>query len=423
MSTAPTLRFLHAAGAFLDVPLRDVGPLPKEAQAIAERATHIAFERLITQAIDRDVDFLLLTGDTFDAQLESLEADVLLRQGLQRLNEQQIPVFIVPGRRDPVAAWRELPALPANVTLIDSAFADPIEITDRGRVAAVLLPLALDHAGELQESNKKTNRAKAFLEGHTAKIGLLFPPARGRSVSAPQAAFAAIDYLAFGDLGDEYPLALTEGTAHRQHNLQGLSPHQRGPHGASLVEITGPNRVQRQLLPLAPVRWEQLSVSAQHARDRDALVEHMLAVVEQLPAVPGEQLRLIDWVLDPHDAARLRLTDDQVAQQVGQLLTQLTDQSGGLRYRHRVPAADWSAAQADAPPDHLGHDVADALKSRPAIDHAVLRRWLQDSHVADRIPEADWGPWLERVSTGRVSTEAQRLGWQWLSDVEGSATH
>ena len=60
------VRFLHASAARIDHQLHQLAPLPDELRAVVERATLTAFERLIAAAIEHSVDFVLLTGDTFD---------------------------------------------------------------------------------------------------------------------------------------------------------------------------------------------------------------------------------------------------------------------------------------------------------------------------------------------------------------------
>lgn len=65
MSIEP-FRFIHATNLRLDESLMRTGPLEGQARLIAEDATLLAFERIVEHCIDRDVDFLLLTGNAFD---------------------------------------------------------------------------------------------------------------------------------------------------------------------------------------------------------------------------------------------------------------------------------------------------------------------------------------------------------------------
>ena len=60
------MRFIHAADMQLDSPLRE---LSSYADAPAKRlrtATRDAFQNLVSDAIDEQVDFMLIAGDVYD---------------------------------------------------------------------------------------------------------------------------------------------------------------------------------------------------------------------------------------------------------------------------------------------------------------------------------------------------------------------
>ena len=101
---AKPLRLLHAANLQLDCPLRGTGSISDDVREVAETATLTAFERIVATSLEKDVDALVITGNTFDASYPSLAAEVALRDGFSRLAERQVPVFIVPGRIDPGSA-------------------------------------------------------------------------------------------------------------------------------------------------------------------------------------------------------------------------------------------------------------------------------------------------------------------------------
>ena len=148
---AKPLRLLHAANLQLDCPLRGIGHLNDEIREIVDVATLTAFDRLVTVSIDKDVDALLITGNTFDAHYASLAADVSLREGFGRLAERHIPVFVTPGTLDPVAAWNELPRMPDNVTFFSDINDVPVDLTDHGHLLATLFPVTADTSVEPEE--------------------------------------------------------------------------------------------------------------------------------------------------------------------------------------------------------------------------------------------------------------------------------
>ncbi len=131
------LRFVHAANVLLDEPLRGFGPVPDSLRACVRDATQTAFQRLVDVCLKHQVDFLLLTGNTFVATNASPRTFGTLRRGLLRLAESDVLVLAVPGQLDPPDAWNRMPELPDNLTLLDAA-SEPVWVTrDDQPVAAV----------------------------------------------------------------------------------------------------------------------------------------------------------------------------------------------------------------------------------------------------------------------------------------------
>ena len=64
---AKPLRLLHAANLQLDCPLRGIGSIRDDIREIVDSATLTAFERIVTTSLEKDVDALVITGNTFDA--------------------------------------------------------------------------------------------------------------------------------------------------------------------------------------------------------------------------------------------------------------------------------------------------------------------------------------------------------------------
>ena len=124
------LRFIHAAGLRLDVPVHIWSPeqLGQELRHEFEDATLSAFEFLIDQCIGLDIDFLLLSGGVFVEADRSLRARLALLQGAGRLREAGIPVLVLPGDTDPSEAWQAIPDLPDNVLVCHSSLPEPLTI-------------------------------------------------------------------------------------------------------------------------------------------------------------------------------------------------------------------------------------------------------------------------------------------------------
>ena len=93
--------FIHAGDLHLDSPFRGVTSESPEIARQLQEATFEAYNSLINLCIEKQVNFLLLSGDIYDGADRSLRAQLCFRDGLQRLADKNIQVFIVHGNHDP----------------------------------------------------------------------------------------------------------------------------------------------------------------------------------------------------------------------------------------------------------------------------------------------------------------------------------
>jgi len=418
--SSPFVKLLHAAGVQLDVPLRGVGKIPRDALEVVASATLTAWERLVDAAITHGVDALLLTGDTFDAASDSLAADVSLRQGLERLLEHDIPVFVVPGRLDPLSAWQQIPALPDNVTLFDSPWDAAVDLTDNGRLIARLMPISADTDVSPPELHRLQAHAKSARDAGSISVGLMWnAEAAERPVAPPKSAgdrrFASLNVLCCGvDVADD-ALPVTDGLVHRQAAPQGMGVDDVGPRGATLLQFDPQRQLTKRFVALGPVRRERLSIRLEQARHRDELCEQMLAQLEELPATPGEQLRLIRWSFVGSADARSRLNfDEAAAHEVLETLNGLTDQPGGLRYLHE-PVPLWQDQTVNSELGELWRDYLEYFDERPPVTPEELRALAEELRPQQATPSAPWERWLALLDPQAVKQRARKYARKWFA--------
>lgn len=412
---AKPLRLVHAANLRLDCTLQQFGSWSDEIRDLVESATLIAFERLVSLAIERDVDGVLITGNSFDASVASLAAEVALRTGFERLDERSIPVFITPGRLDPITAWEDLPSLPGNVTLLASADDAPIDLTDHGRLLATLVPVTADSAVEPHELDNIFAARAAMASDRTFVVGLALP--MRDSIRANVAArFAALDWLACA-AGDNVAtqLPLTDGTINAQPGPQGLSIEETGPRGATLLEVDSNRRVKQSVIPLGPVRWERITQSLDRVTSRDDLLERMMAAVERLSSPPGELMRIVHWKLDRTTGDTQGWEMESAIQELAASLTELTDQPGGLRYVHQIQPLDPDLSLIEPAHRELLTEYLLALDRRSPVERAAMNRWLAEARLGEVFKTNRWEQWADSIAPEVIAERAQKVGWQWFA--------
>lgn len=408
------MRLLHAASAQLDVPLRGVGPVPRDLLDLVSAATLTAWDRIIDAAVTHDVDALLLTGDTFDAEAGSLAADVALRQGFEKLAEREIAVFVVPGQLDPLSAWQEIPFLPDNVTVFESAWDAPVELTDRGKTKWIILPVSAETETAAPDVEKLRGPKRTGVDSRAVAVGMLWE-AETNSGNGTSTRLAALDLLLCSDHAGTSARSLPEAQVRRQSSPQGMTPFETGTRGATLIEVDANRKISTRLLPLAPVRRERLTARLDGVRHRDDLCDQMLAKLEELPVFPGEELRLVEWIFEGTSSSWKRLELDEAALDgLADSLTELTDQPGKLRSLHRA-APLWQDQVDDAQMNELWRDYLGILERQPALDTAELRRLAMELRPQQAVPDGVWERWLQHVSPQEVAQRTRGFGRRWFA--------
>lgn len=416
MASRP-LRLLHAANLQLDFPLRGVGPVNDDIREIVDGATLIAYDRVIATALDKDVDAVMITGNTFDASYPSLAAEVAMREGFERLGERNIPVFITPGSTDPVSAWLDMPRLPDNVSVFTDITDSPIDLTDHGQLLAAFVPVTGSTSIEPQElanilQGRKSKGDRPFV------VGMLLPEASRREGGKSNSSkFAALDWLvcAAGTDGDTLPL--TDGKVHAQEATQGLDLNATGAHGVTLLEVDANRKQKQTLIPTAPIRWESFVQKIDGAKGRDELLERMLGQLEKLPSIKGEQVRFIHWKLDRTTGESHGWESDSAAKELADALTDMSDQPDGLRYVHRVSALEPDLTLIEPAHREVLTEYLLALERRAPANQSVFMKWVTDARVGELLSSGRWEHWTESISPKEVTERAQQLGWKWFTMV------
>lgn len=109
------MKFIHTADLHLASPFQGLTDIPHQLWQRVHAATFAAFKKIVTAAIDEDVDFMLIVGDVFDREQKSIAAIDFFVAQLQRLAAAGIPVFLSYGNHDFNTGTDQQIDLPANV--------------------------------------------------------------------------------------------------------------------------------------------------------------------------------------------------------------------------------------------------------------------------------------------------------------------
>jgi DNA repair exonuclease SbcCD nuclease subunit len=124
--------FVHAADLHLDSPLLGLAGKSAEYAVRVEAASREAFDNLVSLAIEEDCRFMLLAGDIFDGDLRNFQTGLYFMEGMRRLGEAGIAVFIVLGNHDSANRFADKLSLSGNVHVFPKTKATTYRLDDVG---------------------------------------------------------------------------------------------------------------------------------------------------------------------------------------------------------------------------------------------------------------------------------------------------
>ena len=93
-------RFLHAADLHLGSPLLGLSQKDDDVAARFAKASRLAFEDLVTKALEEEVAFAVIAGDVFDGDWKDASIGLFFNRQLARLANRGVPTYFLRGNHD-----------------------------------------------------------------------------------------------------------------------------------------------------------------------------------------------------------------------------------------------------------------------------------------------------------------------------------
>lgn len=288
-------RVLHCADLHLDSPQVGISRLDAD---LRERVRQVAFagwRRLVTTAIEMDVDLVTVAGDVYDSDDHGLAAFVVFRDELRRLARAGIPCLVTAGNHDPLDARRaSLRDLPEGCHLFG---ATPERVMVQSKSGPDVSVYGVSHARAGEGSNLAAALAADFVPTDGLALALVHANVGG-SVGHEDYAPCSLDELRSGPfdawllghvhertvLHPSAPLVLYPG------NIQGRHIRERGDRGAYIVDFDADGTAEATFLPLSELVWLEGTTDIAGMDQVDQLID----------ALDGD----IDAAVQPHDGAQ-----------------------------------------------------------------------------------------------------------------------
>ncbi|MFP6765014.1 MAG: hypothetical protein VB858_15410 [Planctomycetaceae bacterium] len=429
------LRFVHAASLLIDHQLHDVRPAADELRPTLIDATITAFERLIEACVDQDVDFLLLTGDTFCESDRSLRARVAIREGFDCLREAGIEVFVVPGPEDPQSAWQAFPGLPENVSLFIPQTDEPTAVMREGHVIATLQACS-QRPGVSPQSPVQAEPTQT-LRTSPLRISVM-PPCRSSTLEPDCDRIETLlqhqtaDYLA---VSAPYPkLTTTHGDrmAHCPGPATAISRENTGLCGCTLVSVDDEAHITARHFVTSPLLRLRIEIAVAEHATWDELIATMRSEINSLEPLDPVSTVFLEWHLVGSSELLKALESTEAEEELFELFAADSTVLSDMSVSHNLQISRQSETQEETAwrsfareesrqqqPNPFVTGLAVRLEETESIAHAVLEQVRSGSD-----PDSPWTSRLEeivsRVSPRTVTTHVRRLGAVWFQPDTGN---
>lgn len=319
------MKFIHTADLHLDSPLRGLSAYHDAPAERLRTATRDAFQNLVTQAIDEQVDFMVVAGDIYDGDWKDFNTGLFFVRQMGRLRHAGIPVYLLYGNHDADSEMTRGLELPDNVHVFSSRKAETFRIEHK-KVAL--------HGRSFKVAATTENLLPSYPESVAGwlNIGVLHTALEGNAEHAKYAPCSVAElqakgyqYWALGHVHEHWMLR-GDVTIAYSGNLQGRHIRELGARGALLVtaedgEITEVDRLEVDVL-----RWHALDVDISTVGDRRGAIRAAgLGLERTLDSTPSHLPLAVRVLFKGRSAAHAELVADE-----GQLRQEVIAQAVAL---------------------------------------------------------------------------------------------
>ncbi len=284
-----SVRYVHAADIHLDVPFRGIcREIDNDTlRAQLRKATFTALDRLVALCQRERPDFVVIAGDVYNEDDQSLKAQLHLHDACTRLAKIHIPVFIVHGNHDPISSRLKTLAWPENTHIFGETVACH-NVERQGTPVAVVH--GISHASAREGRNLAKDFSRQNTETQLFQLGVLhcsvqslptadrYAPCTLEDLKAAQLDAWALGHVHAAQKLSEEPFIAYSG------NTQGIHINEDGPKGCLLVEANPKGntfQVTATFHNLAPVEWHTLHINLEEIATMDAVENAMTSAIQE----------------------------------------------------------------------------------------------------------------------------------------------
>lgn len=274
---------MHLADAHLDSPFQGLSFLPSNEFKNIKQSTQKSFTKAIDTALDRNVDLVLIAGDTFDSAHPGPQSQLFFNREIQRLTDKKIQVVMILGNHDYLNPDEMLlPQTPYFKLLGSNEEVEEFESKTKEDFPYTVVGFSYQH------NHIETDKISEFpKKGDNFTIGLMH--AGTKTTTNYQNVYAPFTTAEIKDLNYNYfalghihlrqtlskdPLIVYSG------NLQGRHINEQGSKGVyiGIVDETT-KKVSLDFIETAPIIWQMATLTLDQEISQNDLTRQIVEVL------------------------------------------------------------------------------------------------------------------------------------------------
>ncbi|HEL7289707.1 TPA: exonuclease SbcCD subunit D [Listeria monocytogenes] len=275
------IQFLHMADLHLDSPFIGLSTLPQPLFSAIQESTFQSLERITTVAIKEAVDFVLIAGDIYDSEDQSVRAQARFSKEMKRLEVANIPVFMIHGNHDFIEKHKEKLTLPSNVHV----FSEQVEVMSHKTATGVSVNIYGFSYNERHIRSSRVDKYKiqgnadfhiALLHGSEVSSSEehdVYTPFRVQEISKK-----GFDYWALGHIHKRQLLAESP-SIYYPGNIQGRNRKESGEKGASIITLSEASTTI-DFIGTSPIIWEEAVITLPENSEINAFYRETTKLLE-----------------------------------------------------------------------------------------------------------------------------------------------
>lgn len=385
------ISFIHAADLHLDSPFKGLAHMPASIFEKVRNSTFVALDRLIKAAIDTQVDFLLIVGDLFDNEKQSLKAQIRLRTAFEELEKHNINVYLSYGNHDYIKGNIHPVTYPHNVFIFPDEKVRHFIHSKEGQQVAEIHGFSYENRAVLTNKTTEYQVVDTSIPYH---IAMLHGSVQGNTEHDTYAPFqltelitSHYDYWALGHIHQreilkEDPYIVYPG------NIQGRHRKETGEKGCVHV-VLSENQQSVDFIPLQSIEF--------HARTLDVSACEEIHQLERLIQTKlttdySATEQLMDLTLVSKQEQLNQWESEGYLQEIIDLINETTIQSNHWRYifRYSVQVETELPKHTLEQGDHFLSELARQVDEGSIHDNITeLFKHRQARQYVDRISDKE----------------------------------